>query len=89
MVSQYFSKTNPLDDTQIRNFMSNLDRDSKVFLLLGGLSLPVDDATAILIKRSMSLAVGKNYKLHSNKLRELEAPWIRSRTKSVFLLLFN
>ena len=31
-------ETNPLDGTQIRNFISNLDRDSKVLLLLGGLS---------------------------------------------------
>ena len=65
---------NPLDGPQICNFISNLDRDSKVLLLLGGLPLRFDNATAILIKRFMSSAVRKIYKLHTNKLRELEAP---------------
>ena len=63
-------ETNLLDGTQICNFISNLDRDSKVLLLLGG--LPCDKATAILIKRFMSSAVEKTYTLHTNKLRELE-----------------
>ena len=69
------TETNPYDGTQICNFMSNLDRDSKVFLLLllllllllEGLSLPFDDATAILIKRFISSA-GQIFKLHTNKL---------------------
>ena len=47
-------EANPLDGSQICNFISNLDRDSKVLLLLGGLPLPFDNATAILIKRLMS-----------------------------------
>ena len=53
------TKTNSVDGTQICNSTNNLDRDSKVLLLLGGLSLPFDNATAILIKRFMSSAVGK------------------------------
>ena len=53
-------ETNPLDGTQICNFISNRDRDKKVLLLLGGLPLPFDNATAILIKRFMSSAVGKS-----------------------------
>ena len=66
--------------SQIYNFIGNLGRDSsKVFLLLGGLPLPFDNATAILIKRFMSSAVGKIYKLHTNELRELETRWLKYR----------
>ena len=70
------TETNPLDGTQICNFISNLDGDSKVLLLLGGLPLPLDNTTAILIKRFISSAVGKIFKLHTNKLHELKAPWL-------------
>ena len=50
------TETNPIDGTQICNFISNLDGDSKVLLLLGGLPLPFDNVTAILIKRFLSSA---------------------------------
>ena len=40
-------------------------------------ALPFDNATAILIKRFISSAVGKIFKLHTNKLLELEAPWLK------------
>ena len=73
------TQTNPLDSTQICNFISNLDGDSKVLLLLRGLPLPFDNATAILINRFISSAVGKIFKLHSNKLRELEAAWLKDK----------
>ena len=39
-----------------------------------GLSLSFDHETIILIKRFISLAVGKIYKFQTKKLRELEAP---------------
>ena len=81
------TETNPLDSIQICNFISNLERDSKVVLLLGGLSLPFDDATTILDKRFISPAVGKIYKLHTNKLLKLEAPWIKFKWKSMFNLI--
>ena len=71
------AETNPLDGTQICNFISNLDEDSKVLLLLGGLSMSFDNATSALIKRFISSAVGKIFKLHTNKLRELGAPWLK------------
>ena len=45
----------------------------------GGLSLPFENTMANIIKRFVSSAVGKIYKLHTNKLRELEAPWIKDR----------
>ena len=73
------TETNPLDGTHICNFMSNLDRDSEVLLLLGGLPPPFDNATAILIKRFISSAVGKIYILHTNKLRELEGRWLKDK----------
>ena len=53
------SETNPLDGAQICNLISSQDRDSKVLLLLGGLSILFDNATEILIKRFMSSAVRK------------------------------
>ena len=57
----------------------NLDRDNKVLLLLGDLSLPFDDATAILSKTFISSAVGNIQKLHMNRLRELKAPWLKCK----------
>ena len=64
------TETNLLDGTQICNFISNLGFHSKVFSLLGGLPLPFDNATAIFIKRLISSAVGKIFKLDTNKLRK-------------------
>ena len=78
------TEINPLDGTQICNFISNLDWDSKVLLLLWHLPLPFDYAMAILFKRFVSSAVGKIYKLHMNKLRELEAPWLKDKLKGIF-----
>ena len=69
----------PLNGSQIFNFISNLDGVSNFLLLLGALSLPSDNATAILIKRFISSAVAKVFKLHTNKLRELEAPWLKDK----------
>ena len=73
------AETYPLDSTQIYNFISNLDRDSKVLLLLGGLSLSFNDIAAILIKGFISSAVRKIYKLQKNILRKLEAPWLKGK----------
>ena len=60
-IKAIITETNPLDRTQICHFIRNLDQDSKVLQVLGGLPLPFDNATAILIKSFMSLAVGKMY----------------------------
>ena len=73
------TETNPLNGTQICNFISNLDGVSKVLLLLRGLPLSFDNAMAFLIKRFIESAVGKIFKLHTNKLRELEAPWLKDK----------
>ena len=47
-------------------------------LLVGGLSLPFDNQTTTLVKKFVSSAVGKIYKLRIEKLRELEAPWLKN-----------
>ena len=69
----YFNQT---DDITIADFITNLDPHKKVLLLLGGLSLPFDNASVVLIKRFFASAVGKIHKLHTAKLLELEAPWL-------------
>ena len=60
------TETNPLDGTQICNFISNLDRDS--------------DGNPY--QRFMLSAVGKIFTLHTNKLRELGAPWLKINEKA-------
>ena len=55
-------------------FIKNLDQDSKALLLPGCLLLPFDSMTLTVITR---LAIGKIYKLRTERLRELEAPWLR------------
>ena len=69
---------NQTDGVYICN-ITNLDRKNKVLLLLGGLALPLDSKTNIQIKRFISAAVGKIYKLPQQRLRELEAPWLANR----------
>ena len=66
---------NQTDGITMSDFITNLDPHKKVLLLLGGLSLPFDDASVVLIKRFVASAVGKIHKLRTAKLRELEAPW--------------
>ena len=47
-----------------------------MLLLLGGFQLPFDDLTANFIKRFVAAAVGKIYKIRTEKLHELGAPWL-------------
>ena len=70
------TRSNPTDGIQIANIIKNLNRQNKVMLLVGGLSLPFDNQTATLVKKFLSSAVGKIYKLRTEKLSELEAPWL-------------
>ena len=67
---------NQTDGCTISDFITNLDLHKKVLLLLGGLSLPFDDASVVLRNRFVASAVGKIHKLRTVKLRELEAPWL-------------
>ena len=55
----------------------NLDRKHKTMFLLEGLSLPFDSKTTTIVKKFVSTAVGKIYKIRSNKLRDQEAPWLK------------
>ena len=71
-------RSNPTDGIQIANFIKNLNRQNKVMLSVGGLSLPFDNQTTTLVKKFVSSAVGKIYKLRTEKLRELEAPWLKN-----------
>ena len=47
-------------------------------LLVGGLFLPFDNQTSTLVKKFLFSAVGKLYKLRTEKLRELEASWLKN-----------
>ena len=53
------------------NFITNLDQHNKMLLFLEGLQLPFDDLTADSIKRFVAAAVGKIYKIRTEKLHEL------------------
>ena len=68
---------NPSESNSMFSFLVNLDRRHKTMFLLGGLSLPFDSKTTTIVKRFVSTAVGKIYKIRSNKLRDLEAPWLK------------
>ena len=59
------------------SILVNLDRKHKTMFLFGGLSLPLDSKTTTNVKRFVSTAVGKIYKIRSNRLRDLEAPWLK------------
>ena len=54
---------NQTDGITISDFITNLDPHKKVLLLLGGLSLPFDDASVVLVKRFPASAIGKIHKL--------------------------
>ena len=71
-------RSNPTNGIQIADFIKRLNRQRKIMLLVGGLSLPFDHETTTLVKRFISSAVGKIYKLHTKRLRELEALWLTS-----------
>ena len=67
---------NRTDGITMSDFITNLDPHKKALLLLGGLILPFDDASVVLIKRFVASAVGKIHKLRTAELCVLEAPWL-------------
>ena len=77
------AQSNQTEGVYICNFMTNLDRNDIVFLLLGGLALPLDSKTNIQINRFISSTVGKIYKLRQERLCELEAPWLANRSCTI------
>ena len=67
---------NPIDGNQIVNFITILDQHYKMLLLSGGPQLPFDNLTASFIKRLVAAAVGKMYKIHTEKSHELGGPYV-------------
>ena len=74
---------NPIDGDQIVDFITNLDQHNKMLLLLGDLQLPFDDLKANSIKRFVAAAVGKLYKIRTEKFHELGAPWLTDQPADV------
>ena len=70
------SNSCPTDGSQISAFIKNLDQDSKALLLLGCLPLHFDSMTFTVITRFVASAIGKIYKLRTERLHELEALWL-------------
>ena len=68
--------SNPTDGAPMSHFIMNLNHHHKTLLLLGCLPLPFDISTMTVITRFIAAAIGKIYKIHAEKLRELEAPWL-------------
>ena len=66
-------RNNPTDGSHMSDFLVNLEQHQKALLLIGCLPLPFDSATIVMITHFVASAVGKIYKLRTEKLRELEA----------------
>ena len=75
-LSQKLIACNPSDGTQISHFVSSLDRQQKIILLLGGFPLPFDGVAVTMISRFISSAVCKIHRFRKDLLREREAPWL-------------
>ena len=71
------SNSCPTNGSQISAFIKNLDQDSTALLLLGYLPLPFDSMTFTVITRFIASAIGKIYKLCTERLCELEGLWLR------------
>ena len=68
--------SNPTDGKHMSDFLVNLEQHQKALLLIGCLPLSFDSAIIVTITRLVASAVGKFYRLHTEKVRELEAPKI-------------
>ena len=68
--------SNPTNGSHMSDFLVNLEQYQKALLLIGCLPVPFDSATIMMLTRFVASAVGKIYRLRTEKLRELEAPWI-------------
>ena len=66
--------SNPTDSCHMSDFLVNLEQHQKALLLIGCLPLLFDSAAIMAITRFVASAVGKIYRLRTEKLRELEAP---------------
>ena len=70
------SNLNAADGAQISQFITNLEQFHKTLLLLGCLCFPFDNTTVTSIGKFIVSAIAKIYKIRTEKLRELEAPWL-------------
>ena len=68
--------SNPTDGSHMSDFLVNLEQYQKDLSLIGCLLLPFDSATIMTITRFVASVVAKIYRLRTEKLGELEAPWI-------------
>ena len=67
------NNSNPTDGAPMSHFIMNLNQHHKTLLLLGCLPLPCDISTITVITRFIAAAIGKIYKIRTEKLLELEA----------------
>ena len=65
---------NPVDGDQIVDFIINLDQHNKMLLLLWGSPVTIRRSNSKLYKKFLAAAVGKIYKIRTEKLHELGAP---------------
>ena len=65
-------RSNPLDGSTVAHFISNLAPQKRLQLLLGGLLLPFDNLTNMLITRFVPSALAKICKTGTEILCELE-----------------
>ena len=72
---------NSADGSHVSSFLTNLDQHNKALMLVGRLPLPFDSVTVTVLTRFVASAVGKIYELRTERLRELEAPWLRKSVK--------
>ena len=72
---------NSADGSHVSSFLTNLDQHNKALMLVGCLPLPFDSVTVTVLTRFVTAAVGKIYKLCTERLCELEAPWLRKSVK--------
>ena len=70
------SSLNAAHGTQISQFITNLDRFHKTLLLLGCLRLPFDNTAVTSINKFIASTIAKIYKIRTENLRQLEAPWL-------------
>ena len=72
---------NSADGSHVSSFLTNLDQHNKALMLVGCLPLPFDSVTVTVLTHFVASGVGKIYKLRTERLRELEAPWLRKSVK--------
>ena len=75
---QKIGSANPTVGLQISNFIRRLNRQHQTLLLLGGIPLPFDQTTNLLVKKFLCTAVRKIYQIRETMLSELGAPWMKS-----------